>query len=220
MKRLSLLVAILLIATIGGVYAAWTYADSSTDMGTHIERNITLDDAETTGLAGTYSMSTNLNMLKIVPNNQDDKKAVLDPTFVVDSGDKLTVTLNFTPTETAEGSVKANGIKTYVYFGTATDLVYRGNPIFNFGYGKGAPYVINAIGETGGNATWTPNGDSFTCTIVFEDFAQFISFADPDLALPQRADWDEFRRALTGGDSELSVNLHMHVSNVAPVVLS
>ena len=51
MKKLSILVAIIVIVTIGGVYATWNYAGTSTEIGQQVNQTITLENAVQDGAA-------------------------------------------------------------------------------------------------------------------------------------------------------------------------
>ena len=56
MKRLSLLVALMLAITIGGVYATWSYAGTDDIADAFAEAKVTITDAELTGANGTYKI--------------------------------------------------------------------------------------------------------------------------------------------------------------------
>lgn len=84
MKKLSVLIALVLCVTIGGVYAAWTYTNPKadiTDMQTGVLINISAATQE--GAAGTYAIETNITGMSIDqtgtnPEGIDFHKAVLN----------------------------------------------------------------------------------------------------------------------------------------------
>lgn len=67
MKKLSLLIAMILCITIGGVYAAWTYTNPAADItDKHLENiAIHLPSAEQSGAAGEYTITTNVTHISI-----------------------------------------------------------------------------------------------------------------------------------------------------------
>ena len=69
MKKLSLLIAMILCATIGGVYAAWNYALTDDIADAFEEIKISVEDAELTGSNGTYKITSNF---KLVIDQRDD----------------------------------------------------------------------------------------------------------------------------------------------------
>ena len=211
MKRLSLLVAILLIATIGGVYATWNYAGTTKDIGVQEYQAITLESAVQDGAAGSYTLTHNLKTIAIAPNNQDEKLAVLVPTFT-DGSTQVKLTLTFTPSTNAGDEIEANALTSYVYLGTERTFTY-GEPateIFTFEKGKTAPITIGAANSTE-PYKWTKIGASFTCEITL-DFEDVIAFAQ-EIRLPTIDDFNAFLAALGNAHT---INMHLHISNINP----
>ena len=76
MKKLSLLIAMVLCVTIGGVYAAWTYTNPAADItDQRIGQLITISTATEQGAAGTYAIETNVTGMSIeqLGTNDDGK---------------------------------------------------------------------------------------------------------------------------------------------------
>ncbi len=66
MKKLSLLIALVLCLTIGGVYAAWIYTNPAADITDQkFEQLITISTATEEGAAGTYAIETNITAITI-----------------------------------------------------------------------------------------------------------------------------------------------------------
>ncbi len=66
MKKLSVLIAMILCVTIGGVYAAWTYTNPSADITDEkLEQLITISTATEEGAAGVYNVETNVTAMSI-----------------------------------------------------------------------------------------------------------------------------------------------------------
>ena len=105
MKKLSLLVAFALIITIGGVYAAWSYAqgDVETAQGFVLP---SMEAVTTTGSKGQISVNTSGLTMKV--DDTDDGDAH-NTKLVMNDGGKIVIT--FTPAEGADSTVVTNGIK-------------------------------------------------------------------------------------------------------------
>ena len=215
MKKISLLVAILLVATIGGVYATWNYAGVATDIGIHTNQAITLENAVQNGQAGTYTLTTNLTAINIAPNTQEDKIATLVPT---PGNTDIVLTLKFQPTINAGEDIETNALLSYVYFGTEREFTWKGNPMFTFANGKAKPIIIREADETPneGEYKWTKpsqDADYFICEITLP-FEKVIAFAQT-IQLPTIDDYNNFLAALGGAHS---IMMHLHLSNIAPTV--
>ena len=66
MKKLSVLIAMILCVTIGGVYAAWTYTNPDADItDERFEQLITISTAKEEGAAGVYNIETNITGMSI-----------------------------------------------------------------------------------------------------------------------------------------------------------
>ena len=114
MKKLSVLIALVLCVTIGGVYAAWNYSQGNT-ASVNVSREINMAQVVTNGIKGTITATPQNNFAFLVddiandtPNGDgtytDEKyKAVL-----VGTGDIL---INFTANPGADQATKDNGIK-------------------------------------------------------------------------------------------------------------
>ena len=60
MKKLSVLIALMLCVTIGGVYATWSYAGTDDIADAFAEAKVTIADVELKGANGTYKIESNL----------------------------------------------------------------------------------------------------------------------------------------------------------------
>ena len=114
MKKVSILAALALVATIGGAYATWNYAGTKVDTVTH-DKSIVITDATTTTTHGrvhvhadTLTLSiddisnTNNNVAKYTPgwnptiNNANGGKMWID--FVPNAGAPASVSFTYTIT--------------------------------------------------------------------------------------------------------------------------
>lgn len=128
MKRLSALIALALVVTIGGVFAAWHYNRGQVSL--EISRSATMASIQSDSSKGTIAIDQEANnnqgnTLKFLVDDVDtiDWKAALVP-----SG---SVYVKFTPAPNADASVQANGIAmkaTVTITGAQTE--YEGITIF------------------------------------------------------------------------------------------
>ena len=98
MKKLSVLIALVLCVTIGGVYAAWTYTNPDADItDRHFNQLITISAAVEEGAAGEYAIETNITGMTIDQKGTNSEgvdfhKAVLNYT----TSDSQTPYIRFT----------------------------------------------------------------------------------------------------------------------------
>lgn len=220
MKKLSLLISLILCVTIGGVYAAWNYAGTSTEISTHTSSPIVLTGADQNEKAGTYTLVSNIQGIRIEPETQENKKATLVPVYT--NGNVPTLTLTFTPAVDAGDAIETDALETYVYFGIATDYQWNSTSVFTFTHDVENAIKINKATATvnEGEYKWEKQGTNFTCTIVLEPteerMTQIGSLADlveiADITLPTIDDYNAFFAAIGSDD----VSLHMHATNVNP----
>jgi hypothetical protein len=151
MKKLSVLMASLMCLTVGGVYAAWTYAETnianyhseekvvalaevstdSTAYGTYKvefsdDFKIEIDSAQALGLTG-KARPSNTNPETDKNNVYHQHEAVLTATG--------SITVSFKPSAQASDDIKDFGILTNVYFSTSKEMgtmQWEGSNIFEF----------------------------------------------------------------------------------------
>ncbi len=134
MKKLSVLIALVLCVTIGGVYAAWTYTNPNADLtDRHFEQLITISAAVEEGAAGAYAIETNITGMSIdqTGTNSDGidfHKAVLNYT----TSDSATPFVRFTLKLNENTGSDIFDTLTSTYSIAVVDVVseYKGNPIF------------------------------------------------------------------------------------------
>ncbi len=100
MKKLSTLIAIALIVTIGGVYAAWNYSQGTT-ASLEVTREVQMAQVVTSGNKGTISATPN-SVAFIV----DDAGS-----YVAELEGSGSFTINFTENPGADETTATNGIK-------------------------------------------------------------------------------------------------------------
>ena len=120
MKKLSLLVALALLVTIGGVYATWTYAGNIAT-GSHMHMSVNMATATESTPKGTITNVINSMDVKIDDENND---------YVAEAVFSGKMGFVFTPGKGAAEDVINNGIAMQFQVEQHTPLKYEGNNIF------------------------------------------------------------------------------------------
>lgn len=192
MKKLSILVALILCVTIGGVYATWTYS-GAISTSSHKHMSVNLATATETNPKGTI---TNVyNSMDILIDDGGSYNAVAK--FSGKMG------FIFTPATGADSDIVANGIKFAFTVEQSTPLQYNGSNIFN---------VTNSTPTTLGFGTKIDNTNattlnpevnltthigSFYIEVPASAVANCVEIAS--ISLPTYADYEAFEDALVGG---------------------
>ena len=192
MKKLSILVALLLCITIGGVYATWTYSGAIATQS-HKHMSVNLATATETNPKG---IITNVyNSMDVLINDGGSYVAVAQ--FSGKMG------FIFTPAVGSDSSVIQNGIKMAFKVEQHTPLKYNGNNIFNVTVTT--PTVLgNGTKITSTNATTLNTEidlsayiDSFYIEVTSAEVASCVQIAD--ITLPTYTDYTNFEAALIAG---------------------
>jgi len=142
MKKLSLIMAMVLIATIGGVYATWTYANDEANFLQTRTNQASMSGISINGNAGTYEIISNVTALTIEQMGSgvgiadgDYHKAKL----VVDYKDGATeanIEIRFTPAADASSEQKTKGVDTWFWLDSTSGFIntYGTENIFNYVY--------------------------------------------------------------------------------------
>ena len=122
MKKISILLALIICVTIGGVYAAWSYA------GAAIKQPV--DTTVSHGMASITS--TEIGDLRIVNNSLLVKVDQLNEDYDAYLNVTGQITVQFTPGDGAEANIYEDAIPVYasVYVANADDNLYLGSPIY------------------------------------------------------------------------------------------
>lgn len=186
MKKFSLLIAIAMLLSIGGVYATWVYSQSSDVADITGAKAITLTEATFTGTYGTYAVDTSgLSMLV------DPKEGTAHTTALKIEGNLV---ITFTPNTYAPDEVKANGVPTTYKFGLSNpSWQYDGQPIMTLGHSGEAHDIM-----------WTKEGDIFKYTINAASLAEHLLLIE--FTLDTKADYDAYDSVLTTGQVTISIS--------------
>ena len=192
MKKLSLLIALALLVTVGGVYATWVYSQSSDVADITSASSLVMTEATFTGTDGTYKVDATGLTLEI-----DPKEGTTHVTSLKVGG-KIVIT--FTPNAYAPDEVKKNGVASTYEF----TIGGSGN---SFDDGKGAQPIVTLThpGEKH-DIVWTDNGDgTFSYTMDAATFSSHVNLTE--FTLDTKADYDKYDEALLG------VQIVIHVSD-------
>lgn len=188
MKKISLLIALCLILTIGGVYAAWNYAQGnvtnaidSMDVGTG--KNIYITEAVVGNAKGTINVDANAATI-VIDNADNNHVAEVDY-----SGD---IVITFTPNAGADPDVISDGIKLQYTLVCSSGWEYNGKAIFA---SSSAPITLN-----GGAATKS-------VTIPASEWSDLLTFnGGADLTLSTADAYQTFHDALHTGMITITVS--------------
>ncbi len=189
MKKLSVLIALALVLTIGGAYAAWSYstglptdktATGTLTMGTKVEDNSTP--------YGTYAVSS-VPTITVEPASTTDYTTTLDPSEEV-------FTVTFTPDADAPDTVKANALATQVVVTVTAAGSYNSNP------------MIAAATDNRIDLTWSENDDgSFTATVTAAQIANCLDLTENVLPNPEA--YNAYNTALAAVKITLTVTANV-----------
>lgn len=198
MKKLSVLIALMLCVTIGGVYATWTYAGTNDIADAYAEAKVTIADAELTGANGTYKVESNL-VLTVDQKNEDHEAELV---FASNNSQAIFLKVTFTPATNAPQAIKDNAVPSELYFTTTTDMEYKMDADGNYsatGTGKDIFTFSNpSDGAFSPNFTWTPEANgTFTYTLDETALKSMISLSQT-FVLDLKSEHDAFREALNG----------------------
>lgn len=203
MKKLSLLVALALLITVGGVYATWSYAGTNDIADQFAEMKVTIADTKLDGANGTYKIESNVVLIVDQNTDKHDAKLVIESNNDADPFLKVT----FTPSTFAPDKIKSEAVPSELYWGTTVDMKYTMDAEGNY-KADGTPKDIFTFSNTGDGVlnnifTWNPetNG-TFTYTLDKTALEAAIKLNDEDgtkpFILDIKAEHDEFRKALKG----------------------
>ncbi len=191
MKKLSLLIALCMLLTIGGVYATWTYTQTTDVADESVGAAMNLTGVAYAGSYGTYSINKDTLALTI-----DPKPGTTHITSLQVAGE---IVVTFTPSLVAPAEIKENGVPTTFSFELSND-----NWTFDDGHGEGEKNII-ALEHTGEHdVVWVAQDDgSFTFTLTYEEIAEHLALTE--FELDTKTLYDAYTVALRGGQIVFSV---------------
>ena len=193
MKKLSLLIAMILCVTIGGVYATWTYTQNTDVADEAVNMNMNLTDVAYSGSYGTYKVDTTGLSLTI-----DPKANTTHTTALYATGSIL---ITFTPNSVAPAEVKENGVSTTYAFSLANpNWKYEGQDIVTLNHNEKH------------NIVWEDNDDgTFTYTLTAASFLEHVSLTE--FELDTKVKYDSYNAVLGTGSIVITVSDGVIASN-------
>ena len=190
MKKLSLIIALALLVTIGSVYANWIYNEHTDVADISGARAVTMTAATFEGGLGTYSVSTAGLTLKV-----DPKPGTSHTTYLLAEG---SIVVTFTPSQYASEDIKNNAVTTTFAFScnkALNEWTYNGEQIFD------------SITTTAHTIDWTgtkqPDG-----SFLYEIPASVVlaNLELNELSLDTKADYDAYSTALQAGQLVITIS--------------
>lgn len=193
MKKLSMLIALILCVTIGGVYATWVYSQSDDVADITGAKAITMTEATFTGTYGTYHVDTS-NLSMVV----DPKEGTTHTTALKIEGNLI---VSFTPNTYAPVEVKTNGVpSTFAFSLSNSNWQYENTNILTVDTDKH-------------DITWVADGNGgFTYTLSAADLAGYIALTE--FTLDTKVDYDAYDAVLTNGQIVISISDGKNASTI------
>ena len=189
MKKLSILVALILCVTIGGVYAAWSYTSSSM---TSVDRTLShgLTAAVTDGDVGVFQITQNSVDVAIDQTTTGNYTAKLVVTG--------SVTVTFTPNDGAPAHVIENGIPSHatIYTKNADTNKYNDAEIY---VATGTTVELDWVKDSNG---------TFTATISAEDIDSMLNLG-ADFVLDTHDEYKAFHAL----EENITITLAIHANH-------
>lgn len=222
-KKLGALIGLATCVTIGGVYATWSYADTTdiVDVSTNIQFSI--PSAELSGTFGTYQVTSNV-AITIDEETAGSYKTALyytDTTTKAPAVDTdVAISIDFTLNNLSTMEQRETAVVSYFYFAMGdntavfADMNDQGEylnesgtvvatleeakkvDIFTFDYTSTSKQTIGLYtGETTEKGRWrTKDGMTFSYDITFAELKQIISI--DAFILDTKAEHDAFAKVL------------------------
>ena len=194
MKKVSLLIALALIVTIGGVYATWTYTQSTDIADEAVHKSLNLTKVTYEGTYGTYEINTtNLSMLI------DPKDGTVHTTALKITGELV---ISFTPATYAPEEIKQNAVASTFAFTLSNDNWTYDDDTTDAEVAK----PIVTLEHTGTHdISWTREADgTFTYTMDATTLAGHITLTE--FTLDTKADYDAYNTELAKGQIVITVS--------------
>ena len=199
MKKLSMLIAMILCVTIGGVYAAWTYTNPQadiTDKGLDTVIGVVLPSAEQSGAIGDFNVSTNLISMSIDQYGKNEAgidfhKAVLN--YNTSDGQAPYIEFTLTLVENADEEFLKTFQATYsidIEDVASVDGTYKGTKIFT-DLKPGATAIGHSTSDEDFRWVYDSERGLYACRV---DVTKEFSLGD--IILPSKSEHTAFSLAL------------------------
>lgn len=197
MRAFTLLIALALIVTIGGVYATWIYPQSTDVKDVTSAKAITMTEATFTGTEGTYTVDPSGLTLQV-----DPKEGTTHITALKITGELV---IKFEPNTYADPDVHEFGVPSTFEFGLSNDnWTFRDQKI------------IEIIKPGQHEITWqkVENQNYLIFVIKAEDLAEYFALTEFDLE--DSTAYDAYDLVLTKGQITVHVSDGQYNAPEAP----
>lgn len=177
MRKLSFLIALCTLLTVGGVYATWTYMETTNVADETIHMSVNLGNVEFAGSYGQYIVDASAVKMTI-----DPAEGTTHTTALYVTGDLV---IKFIPNTNAPQEVKDNGVASTFQFklSTGSTWTYDGAPILTIPHSEAH------------SITWVKQSDgSFLYTIPADKLDDHFSLTT--FVLDTKAKYDTYNSAL------------------------
>lgn len=194
MKKLSLLIALCMLISIGGVYATWTYVRNSDVADESVNMAMNLTEVAYSGSNGAFKVDTSTLKLSI-----DPKSGTTHTTSLVIEGE---VKIVFTPATFAPAEVKENAVRSTFEFKLSNN-----NWTFDDGHGAGVKEIVTLAHQEQGKheIEWIKQSDgTFVYVLDATTLARHITLNE--FVLDTKTLYDSFNAQLANGQIIITVS--------------
>ncbi len=194
-KSVSLLMVLVLCLTVGGVYAAWSYA-ANAGVSEAVNKGVSITPATQNGSLGTYEVIYTDFSVIIDQTAEGDYTPILK--IYAPDGASGNLSFKFTPNTVASDDLKENGMESTVTF--SSTLAHDSTAIFNF------PKTLT-IGKVGSGAefVWEKQADgSFLCVVANAKLPEYIQLNYTE-KLDTYEKYQAFESSLSGGTITITI---------------
>ena len=194
MKKLSLLIALCMLISIGGVYATWTYVRNSDVADESVNMAMNLTEVAYSGSNGAFKVDTSTLKLSI-----DPKSGTTHTTSLVIEGE---VKIVFTPATFAPAEVKENAVRSTFEFKLSNN-----NWTFDDGHGAGVKAIVTLAhqGQEKHEIEWKKQSDG-TFVYVLDATALAKHITLNAFVLDTKTLYDSFNAQLANGQIIITVS--------------
>ncbi len=210
MKKITALIMMAILVTIGGVYAAWVYDDGAPSTKTESALSVIIKAPETQGNSGSFTIGS---LVEVAIDDIDDEH--IHKAELVCTG---SITITFTPSAHVGEEIKTNGIRMKVTPAVESEATYgdgererkiitTNGPVYSPALNQPADDGKDEVG------TFVKNTDgSFVWTIGSSDILGMLTlYEGEDLILESSAEHAAFMNELAGHH-----NIKFTVEQVTP----
>ena len=182
MRKLSLIIALALIVSIGGVYATWNYAQGEVGNQSAYITETHLTDKVVSTAKGNLAIDVSAVRISIDDANNDHTGEL---------GITGDITVTFTPSAGADADVITNGIPVKFQLSKTANWTHAEQEIFD-------------VNNDWHQLTMTKQGDIFVGTIEASALEGYIDLHAP-VVLPTSDSYDLFKTSIHGGSLGVTV---------------